>query len=37
MAPQSKGVENSKRQTIEHYKNQFPNTQKILYMLLYCY
>jgi hypothetical protein len=37
MAPQVKGVRNSKKQTIECYKGQFSNTQKIPCMLLYCY
>jgi hypothetical protein len=32
-----KGVKNSKEQTTEHYKSQFPNTQNILYMLFCCY
>jgi hypothetical protein len=31
-----KRVKNSKKQTIEHYKDQFPNIQKILCMLFYC-
>jgi hypothetical protein len=35
MAPQSKG--GLKLQTIEHYEGQFPNNQKILYMLFYYY
>jgi hypothetical protein len=34
MAPQSKGVKNSKKQTIEHYKSQFLNLQNIPCMLL---
>jgi hypothetical protein len=36
-APQSKKqVKNSKKQTTEHYKGRFPNTQKILCVLLCC-
>jgi hypothetical protein len=34
MAPQSKGGQNSKK-TIEHYKGQFLNTQKVLFMLVF--
>jgi hypothetical protein len=35
-APKIKGVKNSKEQTTKHYKYQFPDTQKVLYML-FCY
>jgi hypothetical protein len=28
MAPQSKGIKNSKKQTTKSYKDQFPNTKK---------
>jgi hypothetical protein len=37
MAPKVKGVKNSQKQTTEHYKGWFLNTQKIHYMLLYNY
>jgi hypothetical protein len=37
MTLQSKGVKNSKTQTTKHYKGQFSNTQKNIYMLLCCY
>jgi hypothetical protein len=30
-------VKNSKKQTIEHYKGQFPNTQKKICILFCCY
>jgi hypothetical protein len=32
MPLQSKGGQNSKKQTTKHYKGRFLNTQKILYM-----
>jgi hypothetical protein len=32
-----KGIKSLKKQTTKHYKGQFPNTQKIPCMLLYCY
>jgi hypothetical protein len=35
-SPKLKGVKNSKKQTIKHYKGWFPNTKKLLCMLL-CY
>jgi hypothetical protein len=34
--PQSKGGQELKKQTIEHYKGHFLNTQIIIFMLL-CY
>jgi hypothetical protein len=37
MAPQSEGVKNSTKQTIENYKGRFLNTQKIPFMLFCCY
>jgi len=36
MATQSKGGQDLKKDTIEHYKGQFLNTQKVPFMLL-CY
>jgi hypothetical protein len=35
--PKLKGVNNSKKQTIEHYKGCFLNTQKVPCVLFYCY
>jgi hypothetical protein len=37
MVSQSKGVQNSKKKTIEHYKVRFLNTQKVPFMLFFCY
>jgi hypothetical protein len=35
--PKVKGVKNSKKQTIENYKGQFLNTQKVPFTLFCCY
>jgi len=37
MAPQSKEGQKLKTKTIEHYKGQFLNTQKVPFMLFFCY
>jgi hypothetical protein len=35
MAPQSKGGQKLKKQTNEHYKGSFLNTQKVPFMLFF--
>jgi len=35
MAPQSKGGQKLKKKTIEHYKGQFLNIQKVHFMLFF--
>jgi hypothetical protein len=37
MAPQSKGGQKLRKKTIEHYKAQFLNIQKVPFMLFFCY
>jgi hypothetical protein len=37
MAPQSKGCQKLQKETIEHYKGQFLNTQKVHVKLFCCY
>jgi hypothetical protein len=37
MAPQSKGGQKLQKQTIEHYKGRFLNTQKVYFKLFFCY
>jgi len=37
MAPKVEGVEDLKNKSTEYYKGWFLNTQKIPYMLFYCY
>jgi hypothetical protein len=37
MAPQSKGGQKLKKETIEHYKGRFLNIQKVHFMLYSCY
>jgi hypothetical protein len=36
MPPQVKGVKNSEKQTIEHYKGWFLNTQKVPFMFFFA-
>jgi hypothetical protein len=36
MAPKVKGVKNLEKKTIEHYKGQFLNTQKVIFMLFFA-
>jgi hypothetical protein len=35
-SPKVKGVKNSQKKTIEHYKGQFLNTQKVPFMLFFA-
>jgi hypothetical protein len=37
MAPQSKGGQKFQKKTTENYKGRFLNTQKVHFMLFYCY
>ncbi len=37
MAHQSKGGQKPKKKTNEHYKGRFLKTQKVPFMLLFCY
>jgi hypothetical protein len=37
MAPQSKGGQKLKKNTIEHYKGRFLNTYKVPSMFFFCY
>jgi hypothetical protein len=36
MAPQSKGGQKLKKQSIEHYQGQFLNTQKVPFMFFFA-
>jgi hypothetical protein len=36
MVPQSKGGQKFKKKTIEHYKGQFFNTQKVFFMFFFA-
>jgi len=36
MGPQSRGGQELKKKTTQHYEGQFPNTQKIICMLFCC-
>jgi hypothetical protein len=37
MVPQSKGGQKLKKKPIEHNKGRFLSTQKVLFMLFFCY
>jgi hypothetical protein len=34
---QSKGGKKLRKKTIEHYKGRFLNTQKVIFILFFCY